>query len=47
MTSNTNDDIRPHEENHGIPLRCLKQLLTPITQMLQCWALKHKVLLIS
>ena len=30
--SNTNDVILPHEENHGITLRCLKQGLIPITQ---------------
>ena len=45
--SNTNDVILPHEENYGITLRCLKQILTPITQILQCLALKHEVLRIS
>ena len=25
--SNTNDVILPHEKNHGITLRCLKQVL--------------------
>ena len=37
----TNDVILPHEENHGITLRRLKQLLIPITQILQRRALKQ------
>ena len=28
--SNTNDVILPHEENHGITLRRLKQVLIPV-----------------
>ena len=36
--SNTNNVILPHEENHGITLRCLKQVLIPITEILQCRA---------
>ena len=36
-----------YEENYGITLRCLKQDFIIITQILQCRALKHKVLLIS
>ena len=35
------------QENHGITLRCLTQVPIPITQILQCRALKYKVLLIS
>ena len=42
----TNDVILPDEERHGITLRCLKQVLIPITQILQPRALNHKVLLI-
>ena len=42
----TNDVILPHEESHGITLKRLKQVLIPITQILQPRALKHKVLLI-
>ena len=39
--SNTNDIILPQEEHHGIALRCLTQVLIPITQILQCRALEH------
>ena len=38
--------VHDHEENHGITLRRLKQVLIPITQILQCRALEHNVLLI-
>ena len=41
--SHTNNVILPHEENHGITMRRLKQILIPITQILQCRSLKHKV----
>ena len=44
IPSNTNDVILPHEENHGITLRYLEQVVIPITHILQCRALKHKVL---
>ena len=44
---NTNDVILPHEENHGIALRRLKQVVIPITQVLQCRALTQVVLVIS
>ena len=45
----TNDviNILPHEKDHGITLRRLKQVFIPITQILQWRALKQKVLLIS
>ena len=33
--SKTNDVILPHEENHGITLRCSKRVLILITQILQ------------
>ena len=33
--SNNRDVILPHEENHGVTLRCLKQVLIPIMQILQ------------
>ena len=33
--------------SHSITLRCLKQVLIPIMQILKCRALEHKVLLIS
>ena len=39
--------ILPDGENHGITLRCLKQVVIPIAQIPQCRALKHNVLLIS
>ena len=34
IASNINDIILPHEENHGITLRCLKQVVLSITQIL-------------
>ena len=45
--SNTNDVILPLEENHGTTLRCLKQVLMFIMQLLQCRAFIHNRLLIS
>ena len=45
----SNNVILSHhdEENYGITLRCLKQVLKPTLQIPQCRALKHNVLLIS
>ena len=40
--SKTSGVILPYEENHGITLRCLKEVLTPVTHILQSRALRHE-----